>query len=146
MKLLFVSIMVMISVLHPNAYAANSPPDCTRVKKGMFYYEASPDFFIIIERNGNFQRQHRLYETFYKVESITWLDPCAYILKTTEVNDPFLGNEIGSESEIRIVSVNENYYEYITKENGKWKDTQRIYFLKDLAKIIEKQKKYNVSD
>ncbi|WP_156825388.1 hypothetical protein [Leptospira yanagawae] len=128
MKLLLVSLMIMISVLNPNAYAANRQLDCTRVKKGMFYYEASPDLFIIIERNENFQRQHRLYETFYKVENITWMDPCSYILKTTELNDPFLGNEIGSESEIRIVSVTETYYEYITKENGKGKINRKFIF------------------
>ncbi|TGL46744.1 hypothetical protein EHQ59_17050 [Leptospira kemamanensis] len=146
MKSLFLYLVAICSLFSVSLFASNKSIDCGRAKKGFFYYEASPDMFIIIERNTNFQKQHRLYETFYKEESITWVDSCSYILKTTEVKDPFLGNEIGAESEIRILSVTQEYYEYKSKENGEWKEVERIYFLKDLTKMIEKQKKYNQID
>ncbi|MDF3819855.1 hypothetical protein P3G55_08100 [Leptospira sp. 96542] len=141
MKLVFT--FLFISIWATNISASNQAIDCTRIKNGKFYYEEAPNFFIIIERNGAIQRQHRVYEKFYKEESVTWKNNCSYLLKTTEINDPLLGTQIGGETEVKIISVKNNYYEYVQKENGVWSEVKMIYFLKDLPSIVEKQKQFN---
>ncbi|MBL8022316.1 MAG: hypothetical protein JNM27_21750 [Leptospirales bacterium] len=127
------------------------PPEdlkCGRLKSGLFFHFPVPGLLIIIDRKPSSQKQHRLYDRFYKMESIEWLGECTYKLQTVEKHDPMLESEPTTPTYISIIRILDAYYEYQEKENGEWGATRRMYFLRDLekAKKIQAESPINKSD
>jgi hypothetical protein len=113
--------------------------DCSRVRSGLFYYLEPSGLFIIVEREPARQRQHRLYNKFFKIESVAWTSECDYTLQTVQTHDPLLESAPRAPLHISILRISADYYEYRERGTGQWSESKRMYFLRDLEKAISLQ-------
>ncbi len=113
--------------------------DCSLLRSGRYVYEQRPGQMIIIERNDREQTSHRLYRRYFKRQSIEWIGPCRYRLRTIEVNDPLLSMERESETIAEVFLISDRFYEYREAVAGQTGATVRVFFLSDLAAMVSAQ-------
>ena len=127
--LFFVTVSILIAA--QNKVKKPSDEACTKLHEIFFTYTPAPNIEIYVERylDGK-QIQHRVYKQFYKIEKIIFPLPCTYILKTVEIHDPYLGNDLGTEKTWMITDIQKDFFEVAELKGNKLVDFKKNYFTK----------------
>lgn len=115
--------------------------DCSILHNGRFLYEQRPGRLIIVERNGSSQTSHRLYQRYFRTESIEWLGPCRFRVRTVTSQDPQQQPAAQRESIASVFLISDRFYEYRESAPGRDPETVRVFFLTNLQGAIASQQK-----